>query len=242
MAFDEHLLQTVAAAGPAVRVYAWQPAALSLGYGQPVAEVDRGALSAAGGDLTRRLTGGRAVLHETDEITYSVVVEAGRLNVGRSVSRAYALLCEGLLSALRAVGVPVEWQVGSGPAAGPERDPACYAATIGGDLSVGGRKLVGSAQCHRFGGILQHGAVPRRVDRARLDRLLRRPSTARQPWTSLSELDLAVSPADFASALATGFEPLLGAVAEPTELTAADQAAIAELAAKYASEAWLARI
>ena len=55
---------------PTLRLYAWQPWAVSLGSHQdPARALDLAALAARGYDWVRRPTGGRAVLH-ADEITY----------------------------------------------------------------------------------------------------------------------------------------------------------------------------
>src|SRR6266478_6073217 len=73
MALDEALLESVIAGGkPVVRFYMWRSATLSLGVNQPVGEVDPQECERRGFGLVRRLTGGRAVLHQ-HELTYSVI-------------------------------------------------------------------------------------------------------------------------------------------------------------------------
>ncbi len=220
-----------------LRLFSWSPPAISLGYAQRSDDVDFEACRRRGIDATRRLTGGRAVLHD-DELTYGVVVEADRLRVGRSVTRAYALLCGGLIEALAAVGIEVAMT-----AAGQrgERDPACFASALGGDLAVGGRKLVGSAQCHRHGGILQHGAIPRTIDDQALADCLRRPA-GRREWTCLAELGVELSAESFASHLADGYAELLGGRAEIGAPSAEEWAGMRELAAKYAGADWVRRL
>ena len=56
---------------PILRLYRWEPAAVTYGYHQDPAVFDQDRLAAAGYDLVRRPTGGRAVLH-ADEITSAV--------------------------------------------------------------------------------------------------------------------------------------------------------------------------
>ncbi|NLJ36681.1 MAG: octanoyltransferase, partial [candidate division WS1 bacterium] len=62
MAVDEALLESAIAGGPPVlRIYAWQPAAVSLGYFQPLDDsIDREEIARRGFGLVRRPTGGRA--------------------------------------------------------------------------------------------------------------------------------------------------------------------------------------
>src|SRR5690606_21154618 len=75
MAIDQAIMEAVAEGRvpPTLRFYGWEPACLSLGYTQPIADVDRARLERCGWDLVRRITGGRAILH-TDELTYSVAL------------------------------------------------------------------------------------------------------------------------------------------------------------------------
>ncbi len=240
MALDEWLLQHVQITGPVLRVYTWSPPTVSLGYGQRSAGVDREAIARLGFHLTRRLTGGRAVLHQ-HELTYAVVVEAARLNVGRSVSRAYGLLSGGLIDALASLGIEAVCRPAHGPRS-EDPDPACFAATIGGDLAVNGAKLLGSAQCHKYGGILQHGSLPRRIDDDALAACLRRPAASRRDWTCLDELGLQVSAPALATAMADGFADLLGGRAVIGEPADDEWAGMRALAPKYASDDWTLRL
>src|SRR5512145_2686719 len=75
MAVDQAILEAVAAGQvpPTLRFYAWEPACLSLGYMQPLADIDQDRLAARGWNLVRRMTGGRSILR-VDELTYSVTI------------------------------------------------------------------------------------------------------------------------------------------------------------------------
>src|SRR5580765_181138 len=85
MALDEALLESVIDGGPAaVRFYAWEPATLSLGVNQPLGEIDADECARRGLGLVRRLTGGRAVLHQ-HELTYSVVARENDPHVSGGV-------------------------------------------------------------------------------------------------------------------------------------------------------------
>ena len=71
MAVDEAVLETTSRgeALPTLRLYAWSPACLSLGFAQSFKDVDVTRLKAHGWEVVRRTTGGRAILH-VDELTY----------------------------------------------------------------------------------------------------------------------------------------------------------------------------
>jgi len=109
MAVDEAILEGVCSGNsqPTLRLYAWQPACLSLGYAQPFSEVDSEALAAKGWDIVRRPTGGRAILH-VDELTYAVIAPDTDPRVAGSVLDSYLRLSEALLEALRLIGLSPE--------------------------------------------------------------------------------------------------------------------------------------
>ena len=98
MAVDEAILRAVAAglAPPTLRLYAWEPATLSLGRAQRAAEVDLKAIATAGFGLVRRPTGGKAILH-VDELTYSVVAPRDEPRVAGPLIESYRRLSAGLL-------------------------------------------------------------------------------------------------------------------------------------------------
>ena len=77
MAVDESILEHIyrGKSVPTLRLYAWEPPCLSLGYAQSFSDVDMTRLKQRGWDIVRRATGGRAILH-TDELTYSVTAPA----------------------------------------------------------------------------------------------------------------------------------------------------------------------
>lgn len=150
------------AGGPVLRLYSWVRPCLSLGYAQRDGWVDRERLAGLGVEVVRRPTGGRALLHLPGEITYCVVLPSEG-----SVREAFQRLAGRLASALRSLGVPVD-TAGGGGAPPSTADPSCLAVIAPGEVTAGGRKLVGSAQVRRRGRLLQHGQIPRRSDPALL--------------------------------------------------------------------------
>lgn len=113
----------------------------------------------------RRPTGGRALLHD-QEITYAIVLP----QVGpRSVAQCYETLTAWLGEALQKLGIPLHPALLSRNSKG---HPGCYNLQQKGELLAGDCKLVGSAQARRGPRLLQHGAIPLRVDVDRLQRLM----------------------------------------------------------------------
>jgi lipoate-protein ligase A len=161
MAVDEAILEGVytGTSQPTLRLYAWQPACLSLGIAQPFAEVDTDALTAQHWAVVRRPTGGRAILH-TDELTYAVIAPETDPRVAGSVLDSYLRLSGALLEALRRIGLSPEANEKPPEKAKGEFNPVCFEVPSNYEITVNGKKLIGSAQARRQGGILQHGALP----------------------------------------------------------------------------------
>lgn len=157
MAVDAALMESVRAGGaPALRFYRWDPPCLSLGRNQPAAgRYDLDALRAAGVDVVRRPTGGRAVLHDR-ELTYSVAVAEGALGGPRE---SYAAVNRALVAGLRRLGVAAALQPGTGRRAAVPSTAPCFREPAEGEVVVAGRKLVGSAQWREGGVALQHGSL-----------------------------------------------------------------------------------
>ncbi|MEP6494017.1 MAG: lipoate--protein ligase family protein [bacterium] len=156
MALDEALMERARETGEWVmRVYSWRTPTVSLGRNQSArGRYDLGRIRDLGYGVVRRPTGGRAILHSR-EITYSVtapVSDAGDLMP--SYFRINALLVQ----ALRALGVNAEVATPTARPAAPGMAP-CFDHPSAGELTVGGRKLAGSAQWRANGALLQHGSI-----------------------------------------------------------------------------------
>lgn len=239
MAADDALLRAVGAGGspPTLRLYGWQPACLSLGYGQRASHVDRGRLRALGWGLVRRPTGGGAILH-CDELTYSVTIPLDHLLAAGGIVESYRRLSAALAAAVSAFGLQPRADRLEGAAA---RTVVCFETPSHYELTVGGRKLVGSAQARRHGGLLQHGTLPLHGDLARIcDALAYADDEARETARShvrrhaltLEEAlgGRRVSWEQAAEAVAHAFHNTLGVRLQAGALTAAEQAQARALA------------
>lgn len=187
MALDEAILESVGKGEslPTLRLYAWRPPCLSLGYAQPHSEVDLAQLHQSGWDLVRRPTGGRAILH-TDELTYSVTGPHNEPRLEGGVLESYRQLSQALLMALHLLGVPAEArenpnlthttqvssQAGKNPNPSSPPQPICFEVPSNYEITVGGKKLIGSAQARRKEGVLQHGSFPLVGDLTRISKAL----------------------------------------------------------------------
>jgi lipoate-protein ligase A len=259
MAIDEAVLEAVAAGQvpPTLRFYGWRPPCLSLGFSQPAAEVDREACAQRGWDIVRRPTGGQAILH-IDELTYSICAPQHEPRVAGGVVESYGRLAAGLLAGLRLIGLEPaqakpaypESQGGSGPACFD--GPARYEITVElpdreGEMVP--RKLVGSAQSRRLGGVLQHGTLPLRGEITRIvdglafgspeGREAARLRLGGRALTLETALGRPVTFAETAEALAAGFARALNLRLAPGELRKTEWEAAARIRdQKYADDAW----
>ena len=249
MAVDEAILEAHLAGEvpPTVRFYRWRPACLSIGYFQRAAkEVDEDGCRRLGVDWVRRPTGGRAILHDV-ELTYSVVGGEGDATVEGGVLQSYRKISAALVSGLRRLGVPAEMapEKMRGPGLG---SAACFDAPSAYEVTIHGRKVIGSAQVRRGGARLQHGAILLEVDLDRQVGVLQPPPgmTAAQlgellapRLTSLSKaLGRPVAAEELAVALRAGFEEAWDQPLEERELTVGERERAFVLRGKYASDEW----
>ncbi len=163
MEFDEKTARSLRQVGdaPALRLFRWKPWAVSLGYNQGTDSLNAEACARDGIDIVRRPTGGRAILH-AEELTYSIVMEAGR----RSILQVYNDISRALVRGLRLFGVEVTLQK-SQPNFREGYQLAssipCFTTSARYEIEWHGRKLVGSAQRRFDGGehdvVLQHGSI-----------------------------------------------------------------------------------
>ncbi|QQO07369.1 lipoate--protein ligase family protein [Breznakiella homolactica] len=159
MGLDQSILESVSRgeAPPTLRLYGWNPPAVSIGYFQGAGEeLNLEACSRRGIDVVRRITGGGAVFHRA-ELTYSMVVPLDHPLAGKTILSSYESLCGGLIEGFSLLGVEARF------------------APVN-DIVSGGRKISGNAQTRKMGCLLLHGTVLLDVDVALMFELLNVPS------------------------------------------------------------------
>lgn len=146
---------------PILRLYAWDPPGLSLGYFQRAAEFPDELLAREGLVLVRRASGGAAILHR-DDLTFSVVARPGDALFQGTVEESYARVHRAIARGLAGLGARAEPRLDAVARSdsGRAREAICFYRATGFDLVAGGRKLVGSAQRRTPERILHHGSIP----------------------------------------------------------------------------------
>ena len=253
MALDEAILETVCTGDspPSLRLYAWDPPCLSLGYAQPISDVDLDRLEAVGCDLVRRPTGGRAILH-ADELTYAIIAKDDNPHLAGGVLKSYRHLSKGLFQALTLLGVDVEIQPEIPVAQSDRTNPVCFQIPSAFEITAQNMKLIGSAQVRRRGCVLQHGSLPLSGDIATICQALR--FEDEETRASVSErvrarattietlLSSTVSWEDAAQAFIQGFSSELGLALQRGEVTELEQTRAKELLSEhYKNTSWTQR-
>jgi lipoate-protein ligase A len=215
MATDEVLLEECrsGAIAGALRVYQWDPPAVSLGRAQSVDLIDIQACEDAGVNVVRRVTGGGAVLH-WEEITYCLVARRELLGETLWPRQFAGLVAAAVADALVELRVPASVLSGrSGGSVDEETSPLCFSAGMENEVGVNGRKLAGCAHKFTAEAYLSHGSIMLGRSHMRIAELLRSEAPGadlkglREGCISLSELmESLPSPERAGRALRGGFE------------------------------------
>lgn len=159
MALDEILIERIRSgkSDPALRLYGWQPHAVSIGYFQSLeSEVDIEKAKNLEIDVVRRQTGGGAVFH-ADEITYSIHIPMDLNLVPVKILESYEKICSAIIKGLEFLDIKSEF------------------APLN-DIITNGQKISGNAQTRKNGIILQHGTILKSVDVDKMFEILKVPN------------------------------------------------------------------
>lgn len=244
MAADEALARYCNPEMPILRVYHWQPFAISIGYHQRLAEIDSNKCRKDGVDVVRRPTGGRAIFH-AHEVTYCVIIPRKSVWYQENTLAVYNQISSALVQALYQLGLSVvlERIENLSPESAQYHERfACFSASAKYEIHFEGKKLVGSAQRRFNNAILQHGSIILGDEHLRLFDYLSANGngSARQAREQLQQrtvclesiLKRQVDYEEVAAALRLGFEEYFGVVLEPAQLSLQELQRINELKPK----------
>ena len=143
MAIDHALYESVLEGGlPIIRFYNWKNGGVSIGNGQNADIVNTRSCSKEHVLYVRRPTGGNAVYHDPEDITYSVIAPSKLFDdSGLGANRkAYSTICGWIIKALSEFGL----------------EAILYGSN---DVLVNGKKVAGNAQLPSKVAFLQHGSI-----------------------------------------------------------------------------------
>ena len=166
MAADETLLILAEEnnTSPVLRLYQWEPEAVSIGYSQKIEKtVDLKKCKDLSVDVVRRLTGGRAVLHYND-LTYSICVPKDYFDIlGENINETYRKISLAFLKSLEFLNIKGQWERKSSrenELIFSECSKPCFSSNIRYEIKVNDKKLIGSAQRRFKNSFIQHGSMP----------------------------------------------------------------------------------
>lgn len=237
MALDSVLLEGLGrdadwVSPPTVRLMSFSPPAVLVGAYQSVAnEVRVEYCRAQGIEISRRVTGGGAILFDRSQIGWEVACRFEDLRgPARPNEELFRTLSQPVVSALRELGLPASYR--------PRND-----------IEIEGRKISGTGGTDLRGALLFQGTLLVDFDVETMIRALRVPveklrrqeldgMRERVTWLS-RELGTMPEPARIRELLARHFEGELGIELRRSELTAAEQGALRERLERYESDEWV---
>ncbi|MHA1136048.1 MAG: lipoate--protein ligase family protein [Candidatus Thorarchaeota archaeon] len=235
MAIDESIMLAIkeGKAPPTLRIYRWQPSAVSIGTFQGMHdEVAVDFCKSEGIDYIRRITGGGAVYHDYNgEITYSILMPKKHPLAKTDIIESYKLLCGGIIKALNHLGIN-----------NAEFKPI-------NDVTVGGKKVSGNAMTRRHDCVLQHGTTLLELDVNRMFTILKVPqekisdkmiSDVKKRVTSVQDvLNREITIDELRIALTQGFSDALMIDLQSSKLSDEETQTAMKLAKeKYSTDEW----
>jgi lipoate-protein ligase A len=171
------------------------------------------------------------------ELTYCVIAP---LKDFGGMKKTYRRINQGLVTGLQWLGADVEVAGGGGVVLPPDAGP-CFRDPTEGEVTAGGRKLVGSAQARVEGVILQHGSLILDGDQSLVDRLGPGGDPSPPPATLSALLGYLPGEEELIRALATGLEAEFGGVWREDAFNPAEIKAAEALLPHYLDPEWLWR-
>lgn len=254
MAIDEAILlcHSENLVPPTLRFYTWEPGGVTLGYFQKLAkEIDIEGCGKRAVDYVRRLTGGRAVLHDRD-FTYSVIIREENPLIPQGILDSYKELSRGIIAGLNLLGVQAQvlaLDQDSSKEKKKDLSVACFDSPSWYEVVIGGKKIVGSAQTRKEGVLLQHGSILLELDVEKLFDVLKTPSLRVKERIKEEFPNRAISLAqvlgrkigyeDLLAVMKEGFGQALGIKLIEGELTPREKELAQELyQTKYTAQEW----
>ncbi len=164
MAADAELLRLAEKkdSRPVLRIYSWEEPSITIGYHQKVdnaIDVDKIAAT----PVVRRITGGRALLHDSGELTYAIAGDYRRFrDLGQTLSQSYLYIARALIRFYASLG----WQAKISTrqdrlirAGSRQIQKGCFASVSRYEIIAFGQKVAASSQRRTRTAFLQHGAV-----------------------------------------------------------------------------------
>lgn len=223
-----------------LRLYRWENPSFSIGAFQRL-ELDWiASLEAQHIEIVRRITGGRALLHD-DEFTYSLISSTANPLFSSGIKGSFQSIAKGLLSGLQQIGLEAALHAPSHTPRLERKNPLCFDAVSIYEITAREKKLIGSAQRRWKNHFLQHGSLIIKQSDAMKNGMEDFPvKLVSENQITLAEL-MPIPPRYEAlfQAIKTGFEKALAITLNPGTLSRYEQMLVQQcLREKYGRRAW----
>ena len=231
MALDETLLnlKDKGKISNTLRLYAFVPSAVTIGYSQKINEVvDIKYTEERNIPIVRRITGGGAVYHDQNgEITYSIISDTD--DMPNNIQETFEKVCQGIVYALKEFKLEARFEPVN-------------------DVVANGKKISGSAQIRKKKALLQHGTIMYNTDIVTLGRLFKVPrekltrhgaETIFDRVTTISrELNRTVTKKEVIESLIKGFSKALHTKFQQCEISNEENNIVQQVLMKYKGREW----
>lgn len=239
MALDEAIATAVrrGQAPPTLRFYSWKSPAVSLGAFQKTSDINIAYCAENKIPIVRRPTGGRGILHG-DELTYSFCAKNEGHFAGGLLA-TYKIISSAFQAALHQMGLDAEMKQVKESGRALTKSPLCFKSSSYGELSSGGRKLIGSAQKRWTDGFLQQGTIPYSVDIEMLNSIFILQGDAQEEIIGLREIIAGFEDEALKRYIKDLFETIFGFIleeAQPSPLE--EESALQLMQRKYLNKEW----
>ncbi|RMG75025.1 MAG: lipoate--protein ligase family protein [Nitrospirae bacterium] len=243
MAIDEAIAMMVLEGNspPTLRFYGWKGRAVTLGAFQRLSEINREYCEKSFIPLVRRPTGGRAILHGED-LTYSFSSLNSPPFFSENLLKTYAYISQAFLKGFMKMGVDVEFKKRRERGRVLTGSSLCFQSVSYGEITLKGKKLIGSAQKRWKRGFLQQGSLLLKTNADEMERVFLRAKGEEilKSMVGLFEVYPMIKPEDLKSAFIKGFEEVFKVSFRPEGLTQKEiELAQRLVREKYKNPKWL---
>ena len=234
MGLDEAIFESVKRghAPSTLRFYGFSPPAITIGYLQSIDDIYLELCRRKGVDVTRRITGGRAVFHNGD-LTYSLVTNVNDPLFGGSIFNTYRVISNIFAAALNSVGVEADVIKAT---SNKKRASLCFDSTSRYELTVCGKKIFGSAQRREGDYIFGQGSLLLFPPKLKVSQFLF--SDSEEPSSIYSLCGKKINVQEFIN-IVTDELKKFGIEVNKGKVTLAEEKKAKELERKYASNKWV---
>ncbi|NOX20700.1 MAG: lipoate--protein ligase family protein [Nitrospirae bacterium] len=158
---------------PTLRFYGWNKKSITIGAFQSINDLNIQYCNERNIPVVRRPTGGRAILHGND-LTYSFSSINSPPFFSEGLLQTYGFISRAFLLAFRSLGMEVQMKNRKEKGKVLTGSSLCFQSVSYGEITLQGRKLIGSAQKRWKKGFLQQGSLMLKLEADEMKRVFKR--------------------------------------------------------------------